>query len=91
MMAAASRSGCSNNGQRKNGYDRERVPKPFVIGVAGGTASGKVRPVHPFPFIRHTIQDKHTITLRMYSRFCLLFMILDEIRFDFVSISIFNK
>ncbi|XP_048776368.1 uridine-cytidine kinase 2-like isoform X2 [Ostrea edulis] len=41
MMAAASRSGCSNNGQRKNGYDRERVPKPFVIGVAGGTASGK--------------------------------------------------
>lgn len=41
MMAAANRSGSTNSWQRKNGFERERVPRPFVIGVAGGTASGK--------------------------------------------------
>ncbi|XP_062571320.1 uridine-cytidine kinase 2-like isoform X1 [Saccostrea cucullata] len=39
MMASAHTS--ETNGQRKNGYERDRVPRPFVIGVAGGTASGK--------------------------------------------------
>lgn len=45
MMAAANRSGSTNNWQRKNGFERERVPRPFVIGVAGGTASGKVKTI----------------------------------------------
>ncbi|XP_061164035.1 uridine-cytidine kinase 2-like isoform X2 [Saccostrea echinata] len=39
MMASAHTS--ETNGQRKNGFERDRVPRPFVIGVAGGTASGK--------------------------------------------------
>lgn len=41
MMAA----GSNNSWQRKNGFERERVPRPFVIGVAGGTASGKVKTI----------------------------------------------
>lgn len=41
MMAA----GSTNSWQRKNGFERERVPRPFVIGVAGGTASGKVKTI----------------------------------------------